>query len=231
MSTRVQTAQRTSLRSSKLASRPLPEIDASISIISVQTKQVRNISGSFGCAREEIPARQLGSNKIGYIFLYSILCYPMFEYLITVCLTDIPIILPSSDQLILDSYLSKGLQPTETELPSDTDSAGSGLPEFDEIAMTQLEGMGFPTVRCQKALLATGNSDPNVAMEWLFEHMEDPDIDDPIRAAVPRGKSTDPEPSQEQIALLADMGFTFVQARKALRETVCLGLQLGTKCV
>lgn len=40
--------------------------------------------------------------------------------------------------------------------------------------MAQLEGMGFPTVRCQKALLATGNADPNAAMEWLFAHMEDP---------------------------------------------------------
>lgn len=40
--------------------------------------------------------------------------------------------------------------------------------------MAQLEGMGFPIVRCQKALLATGNSDAEVAMEWLFQHMEDP---------------------------------------------------------
>lgn len=40
--------------------------------------------------------------------------------------------------------------------------------------MSQLEAMGFPTIRCQKALLATGNSDAEVAMGWLFEHMEDP---------------------------------------------------------
>ena len=33
--------------------------------------------------------------------------------------------------------------------------------------------MGFPLVRCQKALLATGNSDVEAAMEWLFAHMED----------------------------------------------------------
>ena len=48
------------------------------------------------------------------------------------------------------------------------------LPTFNAEAMAQLEGMGFPTVRCQKALLATGNADPNAAMEWLFAHMEDP---------------------------------------------------------
>jgi ubiquitin carboxyl-terminal hydrolase 5/13 len=40
--------------------------------------------------------------------------------------------------------------------------------------MAQLEGMGFPTVRCQKALLATGNADAETAMNWLFQHMEDP---------------------------------------------------------
>ena len=40
--------------------------------------------------------------------------------------------------------------------------------------MAQLEVMGFPTLRCQKALLATGNQDPEAAMEWLFGHMEDP---------------------------------------------------------
>lgn len=34
--------------------------------------------------------------------------------------------------------------------------------------------MGFPLIRCQKALLATGDQDPNAAMEWLFQHMDDP---------------------------------------------------------
>ena len=40
--------------------------------------------------------------------------------------------------------------------------------------MAQLEAMGFPSTRCQKALLATENQDPGAAIEWLFEHMEDP---------------------------------------------------------
>ena len=54
-------------------------------------------------------------------------------------------------------------------------AAGSSLPTFDPGAMAQLEGMGFPTIRCQKALLATGNgSNAEVAMEWLFTHMDDP---------------------------------------------------------
>jgi len=52
--------------------------------------------------------------------------------------------------------------------------ASPSLPQFNEAAMAQLEAMGFPTIRCQKALLATGNDDPEAAMEWLFGHMEDP---------------------------------------------------------
>lgn len=81
----------------------------------------------------------------------------------------------TKESVSLDNYLSSGQQPGETLLP-DVDepaAAGSGLPEFDPTAMAQLSAMGFPEVRCQKALLATGNSDAEAAMNWLFAHMED----------------------------------------------------------
>ena len=110
---------------------------------------------------------------------------------------DIPINLPPLDTLSLDGYIGKGLQDGEVELPEDepgkgtrlacrillnqcvTSEESSGLPTFNAEAMAQLEGMGFPKVRCQKALLATGNSDPTAAMEWLFAHMEDPGMNLP----------------------------------------------------
>jgi len=63
--------------------------------------------------------------------------------------------------------------------------AEPALPEFNQAALAQLEAMGFPLVRCQKALLATGNSDPEAAMEWLFAHMEDPGWFFPRLAAQP----------------------------------------------
>lgn len=83
-----------------------------------------------------------------------------------------PILVPQS--LTLDEYLGRGKQEDEADLPQD--AAASSAPElqFDAAAMAQLEGIGFPTVRCQKALLATGNSDAETAMNWLFAHMEDP---------------------------------------------------------
>jgi len=83
--------------------------------------------------------------------------------------------------------------------------------------MAQLEGMGFPTIRCHKALLATGNNDAESAMEWLFAHMDDPDFDSPIQpTTTTKPGAAEPEP---QVAMLGDTGFTSSQARKALRET------------
>jgi hypothetical protein len=46
------------------------------------------------------------------------------------------------------------------------------------------------------------------------------DIDAPI-VQTARGGGGGHEPSPEQIGMLADMGFSAPQARKALRETVC----------
>ncbi|KAF8154934.1 ubiquitin carboxyl-terminal hydrolase 14 [Crassisporium funariophilum] len=133
---------------------------------------------------------------------------------------DIPLILPPNDELVFtEHHLGKGLQQGETELPNDS-AAAPAAPQFNEAAMAQLEGMGFPTIRCQKALLATGNNDPEAAMEWLFGHMEDSDIDDPIQvSSSTSGSPAVAEPDPQQVSMLADMGFTSAQARKALRET------------
>ncbi|RDB31082.1 Ubiquitin carboxyl-terminal hydrolase 14 [Hypsizygus marmoreus] len=133
---------------------------------------------------------------------------------------DIPVILPADDIVeFTEKHLGHGLQPSEEELPDDS-KATPALPEFNAAAMAAIESMGFPTVRAQKALLATGNGpDADVALAWLFEHMDDPDIDDPIRPAGGGGAGSGPEPSAEQVAMIADMGFTSAQARKALRET------------
>lgn len=48
------------------------------------------------------------------------------------------------------------------------------LPQFDAEALGQLLMMGFPEIRCQKALLATGNSNADMALNWLLNHSEDP---------------------------------------------------------
>lgn len=85
--------------------------------------------------------------------------------------------------------------------------------------MATLTGMGFPEARCQKALLATGNSDADAAMNWLFQHMEDTDIDDPIDSSAAIKADSINAPDDATISLICDMGFTPPQARQALRET------------
>ncbi|PWN28569.1 ubiquitinyl hydrolase [Jaminaea rosea] len=135
---------------------------------------------------------------------------------------DVPVLVPLEEDFDLDRYLGKGRQAGEEEMP-DTRAeqsgggAAAGLPEFDAAAMSQLTSMGFHEVRAQKALLATGNTgDAEAAMNWLFAHMEDTDIDDPIQpagAAAPAGAAS----GAPDTSMLEEMGFSSAQARKALR--------------
>ena len=133
---------------------------------------------------------------------------------------DIPVIV-GDGTFSMDKYLSKGHQPHEETLP-EVGEASAG-PRFvpNETALAQLEGMGFPRVRCEKALHATGNSDAETAMNWLFGHMEDPDIDTPLNlgeSSAAASASTSGA-SQESIDALGAMGISAPQARKALKET------------
>ncbi|KAI9031682.1 hypothetical protein CLU79DRAFT_694306, partial [Phycomyces nitens] len=125
---------------------------------------------------------------------------------------DVKITFPK-EPINLDKYLGTGQQPGEDILPEDEIPAE--VPSFDQSAVEQLMSMGFPEARCQKALINTGNNGAEVAMNWIFEHMDDPDIDAPLTASAPSSGPTD-----DQIATLCDMGFTPAQAKKALKETV-----------
>lgn len=132
---------------------------------------------------------------------------------------DVPIIVPD-EPFDLDSYLSPGQQPDEELLPEDAAPAAAA-PAFvpNEAGLSMLESMGFPRVRCEKALHATGNSDGNAAMEWLFQHMEDPDIDVPLDLGGGSAGGSGAGASPEQIEMLGAMGFGEAQAKKALKET------------
>ncbi|KIX06096.1 uncharacterized protein Z518_04070 [Rhinocladiella mackenziei CBS 650.93] len=130
---------------------------------------------------------------------------------------DIPVQV-TDEPFDLSRYKSPGLQPDEEELPEEADVGGSG-PESaafvpNEAALGQLESMGFPRVRCEKALHATGNADAEAAMNWLFSHMEDPDIDEPLNL----GGGASGTDDADKIAQLGEMGIGAPQARKALRE-------------
>jgi ubiquitin carboxyl-terminal hydrolase 5/13 len=75
------------------------------------------------------------------------------------------------DEIDLSEYRSK--EPTQNEELLPDESAETEI-QVDQGALEQLLSMGFPEVRCRKGLLITGNNGADVAMNWLFEHMDDP---------------------------------------------------------
>lgn len=134
---------------------------------------------------------------------------------------DVPVIV-DDEAFSFDAYKSNGLQEGEELLPEDADTGSSSnrwTP--NEAALSMLEAMGFPRVRCEKALHATGNEDPEAASNWLFSHMEDPDIDDPVdfNPSSGSGGSAPTVIDPEKIENLGAMGFSAPQARQALKET------------
>ena len=133
---------------------------------------------------------------------------------------DVPVVI-SDETFDLDSYISHGKRETEELLPEDDADVGDAGAGFspNQPALAQLEAMGFPRVRCEKALHATGNADAETAMAWLFEHMEDPDIDTPLDLGGGSGSSAASHINPESIKALGAMGIGAPQARKALKET------------
>lgn len=130
---------------------------------------------------------------------------------------DVPVVV-GGEPFQLDSYMSKGPISREEQLPED---GASTAPKFtpNESALAQLEGMSFPRVRCEKALHATGNADAEAAMNWLFAHVEDPDIDTTLNLGSGSGGDPSAGANPEAISMMEAMGIGAPQARKALKET------------
>ncbi|KAJ1554590.1 hypothetical protein HK096_002847, partial [Nowakowskiella sp. JEL0078] len=122
--------------------------------------------------------------------------------------------------LDLEEFRGVGLKDGEIELPQEEITLPSE-PQFNQEVLGQLEMMGFPANRGKKALQATGNSgDVELAMNWLIEHMEDPDIDDPIKFTISApSASTNSSAPEVDVTMLCDMGFTPQQANYALKQT------------
>lgn len=114
-------------------------------------------------------------------------------------------------------YVSTGHDESEELLPETEDSGETFTP--NQVALDQLLNMGFPSVRSEKALYVTGNSDPEVAMNWLFGHMEDPDIDEPLAPSQLRGASSVKQQDPAKVAQLSEMGIDPSHAAKALVAT------------
>ncbi|KAG7720627.1 hypothetical protein KL949_001885 [Ogataea haglerorum] len=120
---------------------------------------------------------------------------------------DVPI--KFEEKIDLSKFKSSDLQADEELLPEDDASSSFS---FNQDAMNALLAMGFSENRCKRALYTTGNSDAETAMNWLFQHMEDPDIDDPFEPAT----ASAPKVSEQELESLMSMGFNAKLATKAL---------------
>jgi len=154
----------------------------------------------------------MGTQKIGYVNSSTLMCKYLHSHR-----ADVFITVP--DELDLGWLRAKGLGEGEEALPDDKPEGDSTVQaQAKEEIVQALEAMGFPRIRCQKAALATSNAGAEEAMNWLFAHMEDPDIDDPL----PTSSQASSDASEEALALFESMGFTRSQARVALKATVRL---------
>lgn len=128
--------------------------------------------------------------------------------------------------LDLAPYVGHGKQANEVELSSDSaPAAAAAAPviEPDPMIVAQLVSMGFSENGCKRAAIATKNASADVAMNWVFEHMSDPDFNDPPKqAAAPVVAATNNNQApvdEESVAMLMSMGFDRSKAEKALRST------------
>ncbi|KAJ1972760.1 ubiquitin C-terminal hydrolase Ubp14 [Dimargaris xerosporica] len=139
---------------------------------------------------------------------------------------DTPVIVPrdpaNQESVNLEPYRGHGQQPHEEVMPEEPTSAPSAAPAINPEELAQLVSMGFPEVRCRKALINAHPNGVEVAMNWLLEHMDDADIDDPLPeppTAPAHPTAAMPAVDEGAVGMLVDMGFSRAQATRALQAT------------
>jgi len=122
-------------------------------------------------------------------------------------------------QEFVGSISSNNTVGTSSTSPSEnTESEPVVLPTIDPLLLQQLKDMGFPEARATKALILN-NMNPQIAMEWILEHEDDDDIDEPLTSeqVSKLAKSVTPDPTAVQ--KLKDMGFSEDDINVALKAT------------
>ncbi|KAE8966883.1 hypothetical protein PF005_g28679 [Phytophthora fragariae] len=72
-------------------------------------------------------------------------------------------------------------RPKDDDEEMKEEGAEMGPPPVNEELLTQLKEMGFDDLRSRKALLATDSQGLELAINWLGDHQDDADIDEPIK--------------------------------------------------
>lgn len=156
------------------------------------------------------------------------------------------VLVPMPDTIDLEGFRGVGLAEGEVELPEEAPSSASGgdttatatpatpaAPlEPDPTIVAQLVSMGFSEDGSKRAAVATQNVSADVAMEWVFAHMEDSDFNDPFVAGATENTAeattaitatamdtASNTPNPESAAMLSSMGFSDAHASAALKRS------------
>lgn len=116
------------------------------------------------------------------------------------------------------AYLrGKDLQPNEELLQENTLIDV----KFDENLLASLTEMGFTKNACKRALLRTKSNNLDSALNWLFDHKDDPDFNAPIEQDLIKSskKSTKFVPDQAGLDMIVSMGLSEANAVRCLKET------------
>ena len=85
---------------------------------------------------------------------------------------------------LVQAQVPQGVHPGQSfqiQVPQATFRPVAAPPQQPDAAIVQqLVSMGFSENGSKRAALAVNNSSPDEAAEWVFAHIEDPDINDPL---------------------------------------------------
>lgn len=114
-----------------------------------------------------------------------------------------------------DSSASEGAaRPAEKSAATDND----GRLKVNQTLLNQMvDEMGFPKVRAEKSLILTGNKSLEAAVDWCFEHADDPDIDQPLQIVTPEG-APKPKMSPEEAKKKAEDLYARARAKREAEE-------------
>ncbi|QLL32171.1 hypothetical protein HG536_0C03390 [Torulaspora globosa] len=128
---------------------------------------------------------------------------------------EIPGLSDLSDTLDLSSFQSRGFDPETEVMLRDTDEDRTDEFVPNPTCVSQLVEMGFTPNAIAKALHASGNVETEPAMNWLFEHMDDPDLDVPLTLSK-KAAHVPNQVDQESLDNMTAMGLDPKLCRKAL---------------
>eukprot|EP00180_Rhodochaete_pulchella_P002060 Plantae.Rhodophyta-Rhodochaete_pulchella.ctg3104.p2 GENE.Plantae.Rhodophyta-Rhodochaete_pulchella.ctg3104~~Plantae.Rhodophyta-Rhodochaete_pulchella.ctg3104.p2 ORF type:complete len:363 (-),score=64.39 Plantae.Rhodophyta-Rhodochaete_pulchella.ctg3104:843-1931(-) len=126
------------------------------------------------------------------------------------------VLVDMDEKIDLEFLRGTGQKPGEELLPEEQVQEEADEPTIvpDTGIVAQLVSMGFSENGSKRAAIATGNTNAEASMEWVFAHMNDADFNDPLPA--PKAKDVF-VPAADSLSMLSSMGFSERHATGALK--------------